>query len=284
MKYAIIDIGSNSVRLMLWASGKTLYKKVKTTRLGEGLAAFGRLQLPAMERTLRAVGEFVGEGRGSDAEIHVFATAAVRSSLNGQDFCREVSRLFGVDVDVVSGRDEALLAMLGALGKRDGGIIDIGGASTEICLKKCGELVFTRSLDIGAVRLHDECGEDMDKLLSRIRSTLAELPVAASDTVYAVGGTASTLASLKLELEGYDPALLQETALPRKWVRDTSERLFALPLEERRLLKGMDAARADILGGATLLLEQIMERMGISEVKFSDRDNLEGYLALKGLK
>lgn len=283
MNCAVIDIGSNSVRLMLWADGKTLYKKILTTRLGRGLEGKGVLSPDAMERTALAVRDLAEEGRKAGAKVMAFATAAVRTASNGGEFCEKVKALCGVGVDVVSGQDEARLAVLGALGDRDGGIVDIGGASTEICLVKSGKTIFSRSLDVGAVRLFDACGEDMEKILTRVEGEISCLPRAEGGLFYAVGGTAATLAGLKLQLTRYAPERLQDALLGREWVAETARKLFSIPLEERRKLKGMDPSRADILGGAAVLLEKIMEKMDLAEVRFSDRDNLEGYLALKGL-
>lgn len=284
MKTAIIDIGSNSVRLMLWADGKTLFKKVKTTRLGEGLDGSGCLSAVPVERTVRAVGEFAAEARQSGAEVFAFATAAVRSAGNGREFCDYVKKLCDLDVDVISGQQEAFLAVLGVLGKDDGGVIDIGGASTEICIAEDGKEIFSHSLNVGAVRLHDSCGENVRKLASRIESEIAGLPSAGGKLFYAVGGTASTLACLKHALARYDPAVLQDTVLSVAWVKEMTEKLFSLSAEKRRAMRGMDPARADILAGASLLLQKIMEKMGLDEVRFSDRDNLEGYLAFRGLQ
>ncbi len=284
MTFAIIDIGSNSVRLMLWADGKTLYKKVRTTRLGEGLGIHGSLSEEVIRRTAEAVCEFASEGKEHGAEVMAFATAAVRSAENGTTFCSVVKDLCGIEVDVVSGQSEARLAVLGALGEKDGGIIDIGGASTEICLIDGGKAIFSRSFDIGAVRLYDSCGENLNKLNILIFETLQDLPCASGKTVYAVGGTASTLACIHSGLMEYDANVLQDTVLTRNCVREIADRLFSLSVAERMRVKGMDPNRADILPAAALLLFKIMETMDLREVRFSDRDNLEGYLALKGLE
>ena len=254
---AIIDIGSNSVRLMLWADGKSLYKRVNTTRLGSGLALTGSLNEEAAERTARAVKEYAEEGAAKGASVHIFATAAVRDSENGEKFCRRVKALCGLDVDVVSGEEEARLGLMGALSCGDGGIVDIGGASTEICLSQGGKPVYSLSLPIGAVRLYDTCGEDREKLLTEIGAKLAfSGKIVPAGKTYAIGGTGSTLASVMLGLERYDGQKIQ----------------------------GMDERRADIIAGGALLLEQIMKKMSLAEVFASDRDNLEGYAALRGLK
>ena len=133
MKISAIDVGSNSVRLMVMADGKTLYKQIETTRLAEGLANSGVLTPQAIERTARAVQMFAAASELNGAGVPaVFATAAVRSSSNGRQFVERVKQLTGIDVDVISGEEEAKCGILGALGRRDGGIVDLGGASTEI--------------------------------------------------------------------------------------------------------------------------------------------------------
>ncbi len=283
---AIIDIGSNSVRLMLWEGGKSLYKRICTTRLGEGLAFSDELKPEAAERTVRAVLGFAEEGRARGASVRAFATAAVRSAKNGGDFCAEVKALCGVEVDVVSGEEEALLGLSGALGaKGDGGILDIGGASTEVCLRGGGKIVFSRSLPIGAVRLFDKCGENREKLTAEIREKIALLgEVRPAGKIYAIGGTGSTLASVLLGLERYDGQKIQDYFMPKEQISALSDRLLSLTVEERKKIKGMDERRADIIAGGALLLSKLMERLSLGGVYASDRDNLEGYCYLRGLE
>ncbi len=283
---AIIDIGSNSVRLMLWAGGKSFYKRVNTTRLGEGVALSDKLKPEAIARTAAAVAAFAEESRANGAKVYAFATAAVRSAKNGADFCAEVRRLCGVEVDVVSGEEEALLGLSGALGKEtNGGIIDLGGASTEICLRSGGKIVFSVSLPVGAVRLFDTCGEDREKLLAEIQTKIAPLEgVRPVGKMYAIGGTGSTLASVMLGLEAYDGQKIQDFPMPKGQISALADRLLALSVEERRTIRGMDVRRADIIAGGALLLSEIMNKLSLNEVFASDRDNLEGYCYLRGLE
>ena len=103
-KTAIIDIGSNSVRLMLTAGGKVLYKTLNTTRLGEGIASSPLLKESAIVRTADAVAEFAARARAEGAEeVRAFATAAVRSAENGADFVARVKARCGLGVEVLSG-------------------------------------------------------------------------------------------------------------------------------------------------------------------------------------
>ena len=286
MKAAVIDIGSNSVRLMLWADGKVLFKTLKTTRLGEGTAFSPFLKAEAVERTANAVAEFALQAKTEGAEqIFAYATEAVRSARNGADFLTCVKERSGIDVEVLSGETEAKLGLYGALGKSsDGGMIDVGGASTEVCFREKGELVFSVSIPLGAVRLFDLCRDDRALLQESFTPYLNALNEAPKILpVYGVGGTATTIASVCLKLEIYSPAAVQGFRIKSEELQALSAKLLSLPAEERVKLPGMDARRADIIGGGAFLLASVLEKLGRDELIVSDSDNLEGYLAYRGL-
>lgn len=281
---AVIDIGSNSVRLCLWADGKTLFKRILTTRLGEGLHASARLLPEAMRRTADAVAVFRREAQEAGADkLFVFATAAVRSAKNGGEFCALVKSRCRLEVDVVSGEEEALLAANGALGEGDGAVIDVGGASTEVLLRRGGQIVFAESCKLGAVVLKDACGEDKDRLLRLIGERTQGLKALNASVTYAVGGTATTLAALKLGLTEYDGARVHGCLLTVREIYNMAERLGALDAAERQKLLATDAKRADIIVGGAYLLARAAEKTGAEAVTVSDRDNLEGYLYGKGI-
>ena len=164
MKYGVIDIGSNSVRLMISDGNNTLYKKVKTTRLAENMCG-AVLQSAPMERTADAVSFFVKCAKEENVnEICVFATAAVRQAKNKQAFIDLVKDRTGIDVDVISGESEAQIGIKGALNGADGAIIDVGGASTEVIVTKDGTQIFSKSLNLGVVTLYNEFGQDKTKI------------------------------------------------------------------------------------------------------------------------
>ncbi len=283
-KIAAIDIGSNSVRLMMWADGKTLYKRIDTTRLGEGLASSGKMKTEAIERTALAVSRFVGQAKAEGAEkVYAFATAAVRSSSNRSQFTDRVKELCGVEVDVVSGEREAELGINGALGKSDGGIIDVGGASTEITLRRDGKRVYSRSLDVGTVRLYDICGRDFDKLQSYIREVIKGYGEVRADglEMRAIGGTATTIAAVSLSLEKYDPTRTHGTVVTLGEIQDMAKRFLAMEVDEVKKVIGMDARRADVIGGGCLLMSEIMQLLGVRAITVSENDNLEGYVLAK---
>lgn len=286
MKISAIDVGSNSVRLMVMADGKTLYKQLDTTRLAEGLAGSGVLKPEAIERTARAVQIFAAAAELNGAGTpHVFATAAVRSSKNGADFVARVKALTGIDVDVLSGEEEAACGILGALRGRDGGIIDLGGASTEITLQQGGKTLYSKSVNIGTVRLFDMAGQDRSALQAAIDNSLNGYGVLSLDgkDIYGIGGTATSLAALYHELEKYDPKVVEGTVLTREWLCAEAEKLLSLTVEERRALRGMEPRRADVIAGGCLLMYSILNRFNADRITVSESDNLEGYVLLKGL-
>lgn len=282
MKYAVIDIGSNSVRLLLWADGRSLQKYLNTTRLGEGLSLTSRISEAAAARTVDAIDAFCSRAKEEGAgRIYAFATEAVRSASNGEAFVRSVHDRCGLEIDVLSGEREAEAGLLGALEGRDGGIVDVGGASSEVTVARGGKIVYARSVGLGAVRLKDICGEDVKKLRETIAGKLplyGEVPRA---DMVAVGGTATSLAALAAGIEPYDPAKVDGRVLTAQEILGWGERLLELSQPQRLALKGMDPRRADILGGGALLLGGILRYVGADRVRVSERDNMEGYLLLR---
>lgn len=282
MKTGIIDVGSNSVRLALMADGKTLYKTLATTRLGEGLAATGRISEAAIERTASAILNLRNKALSDGAEeVFAFATAAVRSATNKADFLARVQK-DGIEVDVISGEEEAKLGLAGAVGNADGGIIDVGGASTEVSVRSGGKIIYSESVNIGTVRLFDLAGRDRAKLEKVISERLNEYGdfSAAQYKMYAIGGTASRLASVIHGLKEYRPEITDGTKVTLGELNFYADKLLTMPVGEIRATT-ICANSADIVGGGCLLTYSVMQRFGIDEITVSESDNLEGYYMLK---
>ncbi len=284
-KFAVVDVGSNSVRLMFVADGKVLYKALNTTRLGEGLAERPLLKKEAIERSAQAVASFYAQAKAEGAEkVSVFATAAVRTAENRGEFLDRVKELCDLNVEVISGEEEAEIGILGALGSRDGAVVDIGGASTEIVVKKEGALVYKKSVDIGVVRLKDKCGRDKSALEEAAKESVAKygsIPV--GDTLVAIGGTATTLAAQALKLRQYDSEKVTGAVITRTKMQQMAERFLQMSVEEIAALPCMPKGRADVLAGGAVLFSVIMQTHQIDKLIVSDRDNLEGYAIKHGL-
>ena len=279
---AVIDIGSNSVRLMLWADGKTILKRVLTTRLGAGIQNCC-LSPASMLRSAEAVACLYQEAIKAGADkAYAFATAAVRSAENKEEFLRLVKERCPLTIDVVSGEKEASLAAFGALGKGDGIVIDVGGASSEVVCVKGGEMVYAKSFPIGAVTLRERCCDDEEKTEQFLKELFSALPQM-EGKAYAVGGTATALACLSLQLKEYDAERVQNLYLSQTELNALKSKLFSLNVEERKGMIGMEAARADVIAGGAAIIATIANRLGPAGILISDRDNLEGYLIAKEL-
>lgn len=283
-KISAIDIGSNSVRLATFAGGKTLYKRLATTRLGEGLAFTGVLKPEAIERSALAVKNFALQAYAENTQkIYVFATEAVRSASNGQAFVNRVKELCGLDVEVLSGETEAQIGLLGAIGYGDGGMIDLGGASTEVTVREGGRIIYSKSVKMGAVRLYDLAGRDKNKILNAIKKPLEEYGAFNAQTrhMYGVSGTATTLAALKHGLREYDAQVVQGAVLTVGEVENYADVLLKKSIPEICDMLTVDSRRADIIGGGALFLAEIMKKFSINSLTVSDSDNLEGFVLLK---
>ena len=278
MKLGFIDVGSNSVRLMTWADGKSLYKRVQTTRLAEGLSVSGCLSEAAAMRTAAAIKQFYLQAVGDGAEkVYVFATEAMRSAKNGAEIKAQIERESGLSIDLISGAREAEIGLLGALGGADGCIVDVGGASSEVIVRKNGAIVYAKSLPIGAVRIADACGQNKQKICDYVQGVVREFCDAPHMPVTAIGGTATTLAAVDLALATYDGGLVTGHKMSATRLLEWAEKLLSISVEDRKKIVGMDQKRAEIIGGGATLLYRIVREIGADEVRVSDEDNLEGY-------
>lgn len=273
MKQAVIDIGSNSVRLLLVRERRTS-KQIITTRLAEGSGDEFILQPTPMERTVNAVNEFVGIARNAGVDdLYVFATEAVRKAANKDEFLNMLHPL-KIKIDILTGEQEAKIGYHGA-GAEGKTLVDVGGASTEFY-----DGVTAQSFPIGAVKIYDRCGYDMNAILSYIAEVFDPVELKA-DKLIAVGGTATTIACMEKNLTMYDTKEVNGTVLTRKSVTNWAKRILAMPLEDRYKIIGLDRMRAKIIGGGALLLSRIMKRCDADTIEISDKDNLEGYLMYK---
>lgn len=283
MKISAIDIGSNSVRLALVSDGKTLYKRIRTTRLGEGLSFSGSMKDEAIERTALAVADFVNRAKAEKTDkLYAFATAAVRSASNKAQFLARVKELCGLEIDVISGETEAKIGILGALGNNDGGIIDVGGASTEVTFRAGGRTVYSKSVNVGTVRLFDLAARNKQQLLRIISEKIEEYGEFSAENVNmrAIGGTATRLAAIKHNLLQYTPEVTDGTNFTVGELEKYADGLLSTSVEIIRA-NTICSASAEVIGGGCLLLAEIMKKLKIKSLTVSERDNLEGYIIYK---
>jgi len=295
----VIDIGTNSVRLLAARQGsglETLHKRLVTTRLGKDVREDGHLNQESIRRTVRGVCELFewGRARFNNAPVYVFATSALREAPNRSEFTGLLYEKTGLNVHIVSGKEEAQLAFAGAVDtSMRAGIIDIGGGSTELMIGESGRIEYMQSVQLGVVRLGnllDLSGtvakEEQAVLRNAVQSALEAFTLrpetAAGAEWFGVGGTVTALAAMEARIIKYSPQAIQKLSLTRDTVRGWYARLIKMGLEEKKRLPGLPKDRADIITGGACILLGFMERFGVDKLKVSDRDNLEGYIKRYG--
>lgn len=289
--YAAIDVGTNSVRLLVAdiRSGKIqpLLKDLITTRIGKGMATSSYLKLEAITRTVDAVAGFYRNAQRFAADkIYIFATSAVRDASNKEVFICETEKRLGITPQILSGEEEAKLSFLGATSAFQGEdllknivVIDIGGGSTEIIFKK--DTVHGVSLPMGAVRLAEKplSSSEIAKLFfAEVENVPYKKPF-----IVGVGGTATSLAAIAQGLVKYDTSKVHGYKLTTTVVNQVNAKLHKLTLQERENLPGLDPRRADIIPYGSEILATLLRLFNADSLTVSESDILEGRI-LAGLK
>ena len=246
---AIIDIGTNSVRLLMAEKDekgewKTLRKELRSTRLGEGMTDKATIGQGAKERTLSAVGEFTAMAKLEGAEdIFAYGTSIMRDASNGEEFADEVTAASGVPVRILSGKEEAYYSYIGAAGTSGviTSVVDIGGGSTEICVGFGTDVGARHSFRLGCVR----CSKQFDTTTARGRAELKKhcfTLFRETDLMESmrnvkrwigVGGTATSLASMPQELAVYDSSKVQDYVIHPEDVSKILEKLSKMSYDDK---------------------------------------------------
>lgn len=277
---AVIDVGSNSVRMMTDTPQLVHKKEVITTMLAENLAHSGLLCEQATKRTLDAIKTLCESAKRQGAdEILIFATEAVRSARNGEQFVSLVKRHTGLSVDVIDGATEAKLGLMGLIENRQDEltVIDIGGASVEVIRGNADGITYSKSLPLGVVRLLDRVGENRSDIEAFVQSAVTEYGFVSGTEGVAIGGTATSLASIDLRQKVYDPQTVHGHVLSARVLDDIIDMIFSSS-DRMRDFPTLDRKRARVIGHGAIMLYALMEYLGLSYVTVSERDNMEGYL------
>ena len=300
MRIAVVDIGTNSTRLLLAdvaADGSIteLARRSEVTRLGVGVDASGVLSEEAMERVFKTLDDYsamIEELGGADKRRAVL-TSATRDAANGGEFTRQVAERYQLDARTIPGEQEAQLSFLGATSGRDPDdgsrivVVDIGGGSTELIIGHGRTVGFHVSTQLGVVRqserhiAHDpptraeiaELNAEVDEVLA------AGVPQAEREhvtTIIAVAGTATSMAAIDLELEPYDPEVVHGYRVSLERCREIAARMASMPEAERREVAGLHADRAPTILAGTQILVRVIEAFGLDEVEVSEHDILYG--------
>jgi exopolyphosphatase / guanosine-5'-triphosphate,3'-diphosphate pyrophosphatase len=294
---AVIDIGTNSVKFHIGerrADGvwSTVVDRAEVTRLGEGLAETGRLEAAASERTIEAVADMTDEARRSGAlAIAAVGTAGLRLAADSAAFVAAVRDRCGVQIEVLSGEEEARLGYLAAtsglaIGPGSLVVFDVGGGSTELTFGREGHADERFSLDIGAVGITERFGlggvvseTELATTLDAVTAALVRLQGRSTpDALVAIGGTATNLAAVKHELATYDPEVVQGTVLDRDEIDRQIELYRTRTVDERRQIVGLQPERADIILAGACIVRTVIATLGRESLTVSDRGLRHGVL------
>ncbi len=296
MNIAVIDVGTNSVRLYVAdVSGKKQVCKGKflaTTRIGEGISVSNVIGKEPLERTCRQIEEYVQKAQNFNADrIFIYATATVREASNGNEFVGAVKKACGIVPEIISGELEGKIAYMGASNGKDGcAVIDIGGGSTEVVTNINGNFR-ALSQKTGGVRLKEVFADNGGKIdtvavKEYVKENFAgkygeKTDIALAKELVGVSGTPTTLASLSLGLKTYCPEKIQDMFLKREDIVSQTEKMAQMTDRERREYSGEFAPRADIIVYGGCILQAVVEYYGFDGITVSDRDSLEGFAEYK---
>lgn len=295
-RVAVVDIGTNSTRLLVAdvAGGRVreVDRRTQVTRLGRGVDLSGQLSAEAIGGVCDVIGEYVAlyEELGAE-EVSAIATSAVRDASNGSAFVAELRERFALSARVVDGEEEARLTYKGGTSEKPPTdptvIIDIGGGSTELIVGIGSEVMFHASLQAGVVRHSErhmptdppaaaELEALADDVLGLIEADLGDHPEAYAEHGIAVAGTPTSLAAIDLGLDDYDPERVHGHRLTLASIQHMLSRLAAVPLAERREVRGLDPDRAPTIVAGVVILIEVMRSFGLEKIEVSEHDILYG--------
>ena len=273
-RVASIDIGTNTILLLIAKveEGKVnpLFEIETVARLGEGVQKNGILLKEAMDRSLQTLAQYLKWCQELEVQkVFTAGTSALREAKNSEDFLNLVKEKLDLPIEVISGEEEAQLSFL-AVAKDLGEVkepilvVDVGGGSTEFILGKGDQISQWISLPLGSVRFTEEFlrsdpvqEEEWEKMERKIQGYLVNIPHSQEPiSMVAVGGTATTLASVEQGLEGFIAEKIHHFILGKEALKNQLHLYRSKTIDERRKIPGLPIARADVIlaGGAILYL------------------------------
>lgn len=283
MRRAAIDIGTNSVRLLIGEEKGDVLRRTVVTGLGRGIGHTGRVSPEGMTHTLEVLGSYRRDLEEADVtRARAVLTAVGRNASDVERFRVEAARVLGFAPEVISGDEEAALSYRGAVADLEGEgftVVDIGGGSTEVVRSDSAV-----SYEIGSVALTDRYLRERpvpETDVARARelaSSVLDLAPAVGGTV-GVAGTWTSLAAMAMRLEPYRPELVHHSTITAEAVGDWVERLRHMSVEETARLPGLDPARAPVILGGSIVAEATLRSLQAEECLVSEHDLLDGILA-----
>lgn len=284
---AAIDIGSNSIRLLIqkptprgWV---TVFQDRQVVRLGSREKGVG-IPPANIKHGARVLSFFRQQAEKQEAgKIAAVATAALRNAANGEKVRPCLEEALGAEIRVITGIEEAELTYLGATRDRSEvkpWVIDIGGGSTELI----GPDRRGRSLDLGALSLLERKGEgNFTAMEKEAREVFGEqLGSGTYKPLIGVGGTIANLAAIKKEVLVFTEEKVHGTVIEKDWLQTKLERMKRMTPRERKEIKGLEPGREDIIVPGALILKTFLVIHEIPQLSYSGRDILHGIIISEG--
>ena len=289
---AIVDIGSNSIRLMVYDGLRRaplpLFNEKLICGLGRGVAVTGSLSEEAVERALRELRRFRALGRQIGVrKLYAVATAAVRDADNGPDFVKRAEAALGIKISVLSGKKEARLTAMGLLAgvpDAEGVVGDLGGGSLELVRIEGGEIRDGTTLALGPLHLMDVTERSLDTARDLVDDTLAKVDLLddlEDKNFYAVGGAWRNLARIHMAQNHYPLHVLHHYEMPRDAARSIANLVSGLSPETLREIKVVPKERSETMPYGALVLDRLLARAGPRSVVISAFGLREGLLHSK---
>lgn len=278
-RVASIDIGTNTILLLIAEVDRgrldSLLDTETIVRLGEGVQHTGILSDEAMERGLKTLGAYLTRCDEMGVQkIFAIGTSALREAQNSSFFLQKVKEQFDLSIEVISGEEEARYSFLSVAkdlkeGKTPLLVVDVGGGSTEFILGHGTHVNQSVSLPLGSVRLTEKyllsdpvCDEEWEEMNRAVQQMLFQIPHPPPPfRMVAVGGTATTLASVEMELSEFFPEKIHHFELKREALKRQLSLYRSTTLEQRRRIPGLASARADVILAGGTILYQTMEEL-----------------------
>lgn len=300
MKIGTIDIGTNSMRLLIadFEGDKIENRKkyINTTRIGQGVDQEGYITKDALERNLKALKGFSDKCREEKCEkVYCMGTSALRDSKNGQDFVNEAKKLTDIDVKIICGEEESNLGFMGVLKgiegdkKEDILVIDIGGGSTEFIVGNEKGIKLCKSENVGALRMtekfittdpisNEEFNDMTIFIQDTISSTIDKLKTMNISKIVGIGGAITSLSAMNQQLEVYSMEKVHNSVVTKKDLEKILQNLKIMTLNDKKTLKGLQPKRADIITAGVKILHIVMKKLEFEKIMISEYDNLEGLM------
>ena len=285
---AIIDIGSNSIRLVVYdglvRTPQVLFNEKATCALAQGLEGTGRLNAEGVEPAMAAIGRFIRLSRAMRiGSLDILATAAVREAIDGRAFAAEIERRWKVEVSVLSGEEEARLAASGVLcsnPEADGMVADLGGGSLELVAIDRGRIgASAATLPLGVLRLAEASEDDparAEELIEHHFERLDWMESRHNRPLYAVGGAWRAAARLMIEQTDHPLHVIDNFTLPRARAVSMLELIARQSKKSLEKISGLSRKRIPHLPLAALLLQKLMQHSQASDLVFSVYGMREG--------